>query len=225
MKLLVTALLLSFHVKLVASLVAPAAFSADKNKQDVAGAISDGAFLRAPHNFGPASSRDSVLFTAERPGNPKGDKLAPVDDESVFEWIEFMRNENQISHVLALLDENEFSNYEPSGLLRMYEQGGLKYTVQSMSDANACENVCHLLMRAEADNERVVAHCTGGIGRAGRVAGGWLSYRYGLSPEKAADEVLLQAKLNGVTRNCDAEKLAQWMERFRGTSANQMLQP
>ena len=37
---------------------------------------------------------------------------------------------------------------------------------------------------AEAAGEKVVAHCTHGMGRSGRVSAAWLAVRYGLSPEE-----------------------------------------
>ena len=129
----------------------------------------------AVFNFGPASARDTVLFTAERPGNPRG-KTDIANEQQVQDWLAFMK-EQRISHVIALLDENEFANYAAPGLLKRYENAGLTCLVQPMRDRNAKTNIFRFVRQVEAVDGRVVAHCTGGIGRAGRVAAGWLVER------------------------------------------------
>lgn len=164
----------------------------------------------AVYNFGPASNRDTVLFTAERPGHTE-DKSATISDDSVREWIAFMRSQS-IDHVLSLLDDNELAAYEPSGLVELYRRGGLQCTVQPMRDPMACENILSLLSAAEASGQRVVSHCTGGIGRCGRVAAGWLVHRYGLTPEEATAEVLATAEQVNMVRAGDAKLLAEWLQ-------------
>jgi protein-tyrosine phosphatase len=164
---------------------------------------------KARYNFGPASSRDDVLYSAERPGNPPG-RFDKVDDEQVFEWIDFMKG-HKVSRVVALLDDNEFVNYEPTGLLNMYRQAGLQCIVQPMDDPAAPHKILSWLADTEKCGERVVTHCTGGIGRCGRVAAAWLVHRYGLSPQQATDEVLEEARRSGVTRKGDPVMLEQWL--------------
>jgi len=127
-------------------------------------------------NFGAASSRDNVLFTAERPGNP-ATKTGKADMDQVHEWIQFMKQQQGIDNVIALLDENEFESYGEPGLLQIYEEAGIKCLVQPMRGQNACKNIIDFVRQAEAADEKVVAHCTGGIGRAGRVAACWLMKR------------------------------------------------
>ena len=169
---------------------------------------------RSPmYNFGPASQRDdNVLFSAERPGNPPG-KKDPIPDEKVVQWIQFMQQKEQNIHtVVALLDENELINYEPTGLLTLYQKHGLQCKVQSINDPRAAYNLFHLLEQAEAAQQRVVTHCTGGIGRCGRVAGAWLMHRYQLTPEQASQETLQCAQNVGMIRACEPDKLKEWMD-------------
>lgn len=167
--------------------------------------------LRTPplYNFGPASTRDCVLFSAERPGNPPA-KADKIPDHQVIEWIDFMKEQN-IHTVIALLDENELLNYEPTGLLTLYQQYGLQCHVQSMNDPRAAQTLFHLLDQAEAAQQRVVTHCTGGIGRCGRVAGAWLMHRYQLTPAQASHETLQCADDCNMIRACDPEQLQQWL--------------
>jgi hypothetical protein len=159
------------------------------------------------HNFGPASSRDTFLYTAERPGNPPGKKDL-VPDEKVHEYIAFMK-EQGVGRVLLLLDEKEIAIY--SDLLAMYRAGGLQYNIQSMNEQGAAKKVMAILKASELQGERVCTHCTGGIGRCGRVAAAWLVERYNLTPDVATEETLAQAAMSGVTRNGDATALSEWL--------------
>jgi protein-tyrosine phosphatase len=159
------------------------------------------------HNFGPASSRDTFLYTAERPGNPPGKKDL-VPDEKVYEYIAFMK-EQGVARVLLLLDEQEIAIY--SDLLAMYTAGGLLYNIKSMNEEGAAKKVMAILKASEEQGERVCTHCTGGIGRCGRVAAAWLVERYNLTPAVATEETLAQAAASGVTRNGDATALSEWL--------------
>jgi putative intracellular protease/amidase len=159
------------------------------------------------HNFGPASSRDTFLYTAERPGNPPGKKDL-VPDEKVYEYITFMKKQG-VARVLLLLDEQEIAIY--SDLLAMYTAGGLLYNIQSMNEEGAAKKVMAILKASEEQGERVCTHCTGGIGRCGRVAAAWLVERYNLTPAAATEETLAQAASSGVTRNGDATALSEWL--------------
>jgi protein-tyrosine phosphatase len=165
---------------------------------------------KARYNFGPASSRDRVLYTAERPGNPQG-RNDKVEDAKVMEWIEFIRG-HKVSRVLALLDDDELANYEPSGLLNIYKAAGLECLVQPMGRPMAAGRILSWIEDAERCGERVVSHCTGGVGRCGRVAAAWLVHRYSLTPEQATDEVLQQALVSGVNRKGDPALLQEWLE-------------
>lgn len=163
-----------------------------------------------PHNFGPISQRDQVLYTAERPGNPST-KGEPVGKEKVEDWIAFMKGKG-IKHVLALLDENELEIYaEGGGLMELYEAGGMVPHLTPMRPDGAYTEIMDILNDVEKENEKAVCHCTGGIGRAGRVAAAWLSTRHSLSPEEATKEVIDQAIESGVQRLGHVEKLSGWM--------------
>jgi protein-tyrosine phosphatase len=150
------------------------------------------------------------MNTAERPGNPQG-RNEKVEDERVLEWIEFMKG-HKISRVLALLDDNELENYEPTGLVNLYKAAGIDCLVQPMGDPAAASRILSWIEDAERCRERVVSHCTGGVGRCGRVAAAWLVHRYRLTPEQATNEVLEQALRSGVTRKGDPAMLQQWLE-------------
>jgi len=224
--------------------VVVSAFSAGSNSGNSAsvGGGTAAAKKKQPprYNFGPVSSRDRLLYTSERPGNDPRNRDAKVPDSDVEEWIRYVKSEG-ITHVVALLDENELHNYLPTGLLNLYERHGLECFVQPMKHPNAASNIYELLQRCDEYNnnsnnnannnnscreeerqqeqheptkpKKVVTHCTGGVGRCGRAAGGWLVRRYRLTPREAADEIVSYASRNGIKRKCDAKLLEEWLSR------------
>eukprot|EP00546_Thalassionema_frauenfeldii_P017145 CAMPEP_0178897130 /NCGR_PEP_ID=MMETSP0786-20121207/1570_1 /TAXON_ID=186022 /ORGANISM="Thalassionema frauenfeldii, Strain CCMP 1798" /LENGTH=235 /DNA_ID=CAMNT_0020567635 /DNA_START=61 /DNA_END=768 /DNA_ORIENTATION=- len=161
------------------------------------------------YNFGPASSYDQVLYTAERPGNPTTkDTDAQVTKEEVYEWIDYIQSQG-VSVVLALLDEKEFDIYPEPGLLQMYKEAGITCHVTPLGVG--WENIMKIISNAEQEGKKVVTHCTGGIGRCGRVAASWLVFRHDLTPKQATAAAVVQAFQSGMKRLGDTTKLAQWI--------------
>ena len=160
-----------------------------------------------PHNFGPASPLDQTLYTAKQPGIVVDDKIST---ESVQEWIDHISAQG-VTNVITLLSDDELEIYEEPGLKALLEQAGMKCFISPMGDLGACDRVFTVVREAEAKGEKVVCHCTGGVGRAGRVAAGWLVHRYSLTPEVATLIVLDQAYQSGVKRLGHTEKLSGWL--------------
>lgn len=167
-------------------------------------------------NFGPASARDTVLYTAERPGGdpPLGaDGIASrISNEVVQEWIRFVKAQG-IQHVLVLLEDIELDVYEAPGLLKLYEAAGLTYHRTLMGETGASNKAMAIIRTVQASNEKILAHCTHGMGRSGRVAAGWLATQYGLSAEQATTEALAAAKERGVERMGSPKQLQAWLAR------------
>lgn len=161
------------------------------------------------HNFGPASPLDTILYTAERPGNPPT-KDGEATSDDVDKWISFIQGQG-VTNVIALLDDSELEIYGPPGLLKMYERAGMKCHQVSMGDEGSCGRIMEVIDQADQRGEKIVTHCTGGIGRCGRVCAAWLVHRYNLSPAVATLIVLDQATKSGVERLGHTEKLAEWM--------------
>ena len=164
------------------------------------------------HNFGPVSPRDHTLYTAERPGNSYG-KESPVPSTMVNEWIAFMKDRG-IGHVIVLLDDNELGVYEDHGLLEIYKNSGFSFLQVPMSETGAYERITTYLQRVHEKGEKAVTHCTGGTGRAGRVAAAWLVHQYKLDVEEATKETVDIAFEKGICRLGHAEKLAQWTGKY-----------
>lgn len=158
-----------------------------------------------------------MLFTAERPGSDRGGEGAIIPTDIVQEWIEFIKA-NNIRHILMLLDENELQDYAEPGLVELYKSAGLVVHHEPMVMAGAPNRIFDILHTAEHNGERVVAHCTHGQGRSGRVSAAWLVNRYGLSPEDATNEVMKQAEADSVVRLGNALKLKEWLDTYTTTS-------
>eukprot|EP00978_Attheya_sp_CCMP212_P013414 scaffold33712_cov57-Attheya_sp.AAC.5 len=163
------------------------------------------------HNFGPASPRDQTVFTCERPGGEPADPTAQIPTSVVRNWIVCMK-EKGIQHVLILLDDNELECYEPPGLLSLYTDAGLTVHRTPMGEKGASQRVQTILSAAESSGEKVVAHCTHGMGRSGRVAAGWLVMKYGLSEEDATSIAIETAREHGMERMGNVPALEKWLK-------------
>jgi len=166
---------------------------------------------KTQHNFGPASSRDDILYTSERPGGDPGEDGTEISTSLVQEWINFMKTKG-VQHVLVLLDDNELDIYQSPGLLTLYQQNGLTVHRNPMGVHGAAERAIQTIRDVEAAKEKIVAHCTHGMGRSGRIAAGWLSIRYGLSTKDATNEALDSARKNGMQRMGHQKALEAWLE-------------
>ena len=164
----------------------------------------------APFNFGRASMRDAILHTCERPGaDDRNNTPGGTPQEEVDEWLRFMKEKN-VRRVLTLLEPNELAFYR-TPLKDLYSSAGLHWTHAPMSAPDAKDRAMEAIRAAEAAGEVIVAHCTHGMGRAGRVSGAWLCERYGLSPIDATREVMKQAEGQSTLRMGDPPKLAEYL--------------
>lgn len=137
------------------------------------------------YKFAEAAEDESIVFGAARPG---------YRDAEVARWIEFMQGHN-IKQVCCLLAQTQLIRYRD--LLGTYGK------------IFGCDRVCHgpiadfelvdrdilldrilpFLASANSRGERVVVHCSGGIGRTGHVLAAWLVSGRGLSNQEAIASV------------------------------------
>jgi len=144
-------------------------------------------------NFGPAFENERIVFGASRPGYPS----KQVGINRVLEWISFMKDED-IKRICCLLTQTQFSYYEGQNLLSIYQGEFRQDHVASVEieDYHLCdtyyltERILPFLNKSDIDGEKVVVHCSGGIGRTGFVLAAWLVYKYGLSEKKALAAVV-----------------------------------
>ena len=166
-----------------------------------------------PHNFGPASTRDTTVYTCERPGGDPGDDTVKINTKtSVQEWVEYMTSESRkIKHVIILLEPTELDVYDEPGLLQAYQEAGIIVHHLPIASPKSFATIMNQLDDIHAKGERAVAHCTHGMGRSGRVAAGWLVHKYGLSCEDAVQEGLAAARTAGVERMGAPRQLQAWI--------------
>lgn len=138
------------------------------------------------YRFAPASEHESIVFGSARPG---------YGDRHVNEWIEFMQRQG-IKRVCCLLAESQLRRY--SNLLDIYRQtfgrdrnGHDRTCWAPIEDFHlaAPEVLIHqilpFLAAADQNQEKVVVHCSGGIGRTGHILAAWLIAGRGFSKEAA----------------------------------------
>lgn len=131
------------------------------------------------------------MFGSARPG---------YRNEQVNEWIEFMQHQN-IKRVCCLLPESQLTRY--SNLLDVYRQTfGLNQVCWTPSEDFhfatpdiLIHQILPFLAVANQSNEKVIVHCSGGVGRTGHVLAAWLVAGRGLS-NKAAIAAVKQTGKN-----------------------------
>jgi protein-tyrosine phosphatase len=133
------------------------------------------------YKFAAASENELIVFGSARPG---------YTCEQVNAWIEFMQNQG-IQRICCLLPEIQLARY--SDLLGAYRQalGPEQVCWAPIEDFTfaTLEILTHqilpFLTLAKQQNEKVVVHCSGGIGRTGNVLAAWLVAGRGFSRRSA----------------------------------------
>lgn len=137
------------------------------------------------YKFAPASDNESVVFGSARPR---------YSHEQVKKWVEFMQAQG-IQRVCCLLTESHLRRYDR--LLDVYRQafGSDRISWAPVEDFQlvdrgmAVHQILPFLAAAEQSRERVVVHCSGGIGRTGHVLAAWLVAGRGFSSHSAITAV------------------------------------
>jgi protein-tyrosine phosphatase len=133
------------------------------------------------YKFAAASENELIVFGSARPG---------YTNKQVNQWIEFMQNQG-IQRVCCLLPETQLARY--SNLLDAYGKvfGLDQVCWEPIEDFNIAtpevlvHQVLTFLATANQHNEKVVVHCSGGIGRTGHILAAWLVAGRGLSSQSA----------------------------------------
>lgn len=161
------------------------------------------------YNFGPASGRDEIVITCERPGGDTNGTMINTTSQ-VSKWMAFMSTKH-ISHVIILLEEAELKAYEPPGLIPAYQDAGMIVHHIPYSSLNASSRILEIFKEVSQNNQKAVAHCTHGMGRSGRVAAAWLVQKYHLTPLEAVEEALEAARTAKIERMGAPRQLQEWM--------------
>lgn len=143
------------------------------------------------HNFGPASRNEATLFGSSRPGY-SGKNISPAE---VQVWNRFMQ-ENGIQRVVCLLPKSQLAYYRED-LLESHRKAFGSDNVFSepiedfhlITPANL-KRVLGFLKESERLSEKVVVHCSAGIGRTGLVLAAWLVYARGFGVQEGIEAIM-----------------------------------
>jgi protein-tyrosine phosphatase len=133
------------------------------------------------YKFAAASADESRVFGAARPG---------YTEKQVSQWIEFMLDRD-IQRVCCLLTKKQLDRYDD--LLGSYQQAfGREHVcwepIEDFSLATPemlIDRILPFLTIADQQQEKVVVHCSGGIGRTGQILAAWLVAGRGFDYESA----------------------------------------
>jgi protein-tyrosine phosphatase len=126
-----------------------------------------------------------IVFGSARPGSA---------DEQVSQWIEFMHDRN-IQRVCCLLTKKQLTRY--GDLLGNYRQafGNERVCWAPIEDFSLAtpelliDRILPFLAIADRQQEKVIVHCSGGIGRTGHILAAWLVAGRRFSRESAISAV------------------------------------
>ena len=138
------------------------------------------------YKFAPANRQESIVYGAARP---------KYTQKAVKKWIYFMQ-EQEIKRICCLLNREHIDRYQ-TDLLKIYQVNFGRENIlwkplqdfQIPQSTILINSILPFLISAQKQQEKVVVHCSGGIGRTGIVLATWLvSYR-GLSNQDAISAV------------------------------------
>lgn len=104
-----------------------------------------------------------------------------------------------IKRVVCLLPKSQLDYYKgiPGGLLKLYnnefgEENVLSAPVEDfhLPEPNKLKQILDFLKNSDKMKEKVVVHCSGGLGRTGVVLAAWLAHGRGLSEKEALEAVI-----------------------------------
>ncbi|MCG8352892.1 MAG: dual specificity protein phosphatase family protein [Chloroflexales bacterium] len=169
------------------------------------------------HGFAAAAPDEPTVFGARRPGFP----FPVVSTATVNDWMTFMQAQ-QIRRIVCLLPQRQLVGYDH--LLETYAQRFGKHNLcwapiedfQLADVATLTQVILPFLAAADRSGERVVVHCSAGIGRTGQVLAAWLVGFRGMS-NAAALATVRQSGRNAYESS--DPRLEQLLDQCRSTAS------
>ncbi|OHD10454.1 MAG: hypothetical protein A2Y41_10995 [Spirochaetes bacterium GWB1_36_13] len=114
-------------------------------------------------------------------------------ERMIYDDLEVLK-ENQITHIVCLLTEDEMVRFGVPDLKKQYAEKGFEVYYFPILDQGITEKVLtHSLFdwieNALENKKNILIHCVGGLGRSGMIAAAFLKNRFGFSPEEAISTV------------------------------------
>jgi protein-tyrosine phosphatase len=133
------------------------------------------------YKFAAASEHESIVFGAARPG---------YSDEQIHQWIEWMKRQ-EIQRICCLLASAQLNRY--ADLLGVYRRNFDSDRVfwapvedfRLVKREILIHQILPFLSTADQLQEKVVVHCSGGVGRTGQVLAAWLVNKREFSMRRA----------------------------------------
>jgi hypothetical protein len=147
----------------------------------------------AEFGFGPASRDEKLVFGAQRRGYPGKFVQKQVADD----WIACIMVQG-VLRIVCLLSDDELKYYPTlsDGLLGLYAGAFGKDNVlwaptadRQLPTGEAVRHILYFLYEETLKGEKVVVHCSAGLGRTGLVPAAWLVYHHNLTERKAVRTV------------------------------------
>lgn len=156
------------------------------------------------YNFAQASPLDQTVYGASRPGYGLTSNIQDID---VNTWIEAMSNAG-ITRVIVLLDDRQMAYYE-NNLLTQYKSKFIKVDWIPIADFGLptlqdLRLILKALAAAQDAGDKVVVHCSAGMGRTGLSLAAWLVCRHGIPAAQAVKSIVDFAASQGASR-CPTE--------------------
>lgn len=145
------------------------------------------------NNFTPAAPGEKTLYGASRPGYPD-DRLP---NSVVEQWIEFMKKRG-INRVCCLLRNDEIKDYYKHSLITQYEMAFGESNVmhspvkdfETISKQQLYHEILPYIKETEKAGQKIVVHCSAGMGRTGQVMVAWLVRYRDMKPNDALTAVI-----------------------------------